>query len=581
MILLRILYMTKALANLLAAAAILLAGSLSSAAAQDAGFDIVRFQVEGNTILPADRVEALVAPYVGKGKVYGDVQKALEALDGEFHRLGYGTVNVYVPEQELTAGVVRLVVSEGVIGKVTITGNKFFNDENVRAALPNLKEGTAPNMRQLSENIQLNNENPAKQVEVTLGVSEEEGKVNARVDVKEEDPSRFYVTLDNTGTRSSGYARIGVSYQNANLFNRDQVLTVAYTTAVDPPGRMKIGGWRVFPWDDGQGVKVDIYSIGYRLPLYSLGDSIDFIYANSSTNTPSVSPTLGGGLGINGKGDIYSLRYNHNFARAGEYTSKAVLAYDYKYLNNTCSTAGIKTPYGVAGCTPFTLRLVSATYNGQWQKPGENLDFYVSAANNLPTGADYPFPALTDPQDNYSAASGYKVRDDFSVLRAGGSYFAAIGADWLLRAALNGQYAHHGLPNVEQFGMTGWTTVRGFNERAIARDRGYVANLEVYTPDLAANMGIEGSFKLLGFLDAAQGFSFNVTPGSLAPATNRNVAVASAGVGLRYNLRKDISARFDLARVLDGYQPKDAAGVQSTVQSEGMYRGHVGVAFGF
>lgn len=562
--------MTKALASSLAAAVILFFGSLNHAAAQDTGFDIARFQVDGNTILTAETVQALVAPFVGKGKVYGDVQKALEALEGEFRRLGYGTVNVYVPEQELTSGVVRLVVSEGVVGKVSITGNQFFNEENVRASLPNLKEGTAPNMRQLSENIQLSNENPAKQVEVTLAVSEEEGKVNARVDVKEEDPSRFYITLDNTGNKATGYARIGVSYQNANLFNSDQVLTVAYTTAVDPPGRMKIGGWRALPWSEGYGVKLDIYSIGYRLPLYSLGDSIDFIYANSSTNTPSVSQALGSSLGINGKGDIFSLRYNHNFARAGEYTSKAVLAYDYKYLDNECSTGGIKTPYGVAGCTPFTLRPISATYTGQWQKPGENIDFYVSAVKNLPLGADYPFPGVLDPQDNYSAATGWKVRDDFSVLRAGASYFAAIGGDWLARVAVNGQYAHHGLPNVEQFGLTGWTTVRGFNERVIARDRGYVANLEVYTPDLAAIMGIDGSFKLLGFYDSAQGFN-------TATTENQHVAVAAAGVGLRYNLKKDISARFDVARVVDGYSPKGLP----NVQSEGTYRGHVGVAFGF
>jgi hemolysin activation/secretion protein len=72
-------------------------------------------------------------------------------------------VQVYVPEQELTAGIVRLQVSEGVVGKITIIGNKQFNDDNVRASLPHLKQGTAPNMRQLSENVQLANENPAKQ----------------------------------------------------------------------------------------------------------------------------------------------------------------------------------------------------------------------------------------------------------------------------------------------------------------------------------------------------------------------------------------------------------------------------------
>ena len=204
--------------------------------AQEDRFDIVRFQVEGNTLLPAERVQELVAPFVGQRRMYGDVQKALEALEGDYRRLGFGTVNVYVPEQELTSGVVRLIVSEAVVGKVMVSGNKFFNLDNIRASLPQLEEGKAPNLRQLSENVQLANESPAKQMEVTLATSEEENKVDVKVEVKEEDPERFFVTLDNTGTKATGKHRLGVSYQNANVNNRDQVLTLAYTTAVDPPG---------------------------------------------------------------------------------------------------------------------------------------------------------------------------------------------------------------------------------------------------------------------------------------------------------------------------------------------------------
>jgi hemolysin activation/secretion protein len=565
--------MAKAIASVLAAAFFLAGGSLNHAVAQDAAFDINRIQVDGNTLLPAETVQALVAPFAGKGKVYGDVQKSLEALENEYRRLGYGTVQVYVPEQELTGGVVRLVVSEGVIGKVTITGNKNFNEENVRAGLPELKEGTPPNMRKLSENVQLSNENPAKQVEVTLGVSEEEGKVNARIDVREEDPDRFYVTLDNTGTRGSGYARLGFSYQNSNMFNKDQVLTLAYTTAVDPPGRMKVFGHRVFPWDEGKGVEVDIYSIGYRLPLYALGDSIDFIYANSSTNTPANVLVPGGGLGINGKGEIWGLRYNHIFPRAGEYSSRLVLAYDRKYLDNTCDLPGVASSkllyannLATAGCTPYTIQPVSVTYSGQWQKPGESIDFYLTAAQNIATGADYVWP-LTGKDDNYSGASGYKVRDDFSAVRVGGSYFAVFGGDWLFRFAANAQYSHSALPVTERFGLAGWTTVRGFNERAVSTDRGHVVNFEVYTPDMATSFGLPGTLKWLAFIDSAQGT--NVGP-------SLKVGIASVGVGLRYNLKKDISARFDVAQVVDGYSPPG-----NNVQPEGSVRGHVGVAFGF
>ena len=88
--------------------------------AQDEHFNIVRFQVEGNTLLSEAQVQDIVVPLAGPNRVYGDIQKALEALERAYRAAGFSTVQVYVPEQELTSGVVRLQVTEGVIGKVLI-----------------------------------------------------------------------------------------------------------------------------------------------------------------------------------------------------------------------------------------------------------------------------------------------------------------------------------------------------------------------------------------------------------------------------------------------------------------------------
>ncbi len=540
-------------AGLLIAIAALAAGPFAHAAEQDVTFAVKHFQVEGNTLLPQARVNELVAPFTGPRKVYGDIQQALEALDNEYRRLGYGTVSVVVPEQELASGVVRLKVTEGVIGKVTITGNKAFNDENIRASLPDLKEGAAPNMRKLSENTQLVNESPAKKVEVTLGVGEEEGKVNARVDVAEDDPQRFYVTLDNTGTRTSGKHKIGVAWQNANLFNRDHILTLAYTTAIDAPG----------------GVNVDIYSIGYRLPLYNLGDSIDFIYGNSSTNLPSVTPNLTNPLAINGKGEVFGLRYNHMFARQGLYTSKLVLGYDYKFFNSTCNIGGQPTPFGNAGCTPYTLQPVSATYNGQWQKPGQAFDYNLGIAYNFnPMGASYPFPSPASPTDHYSAASGRNINDKFTAYRFGGNYLQAFAGDWLGHIGVTAQYTQNALPSPEQLGLAGSTAVRGFSERAMATDRGYVTNLELTTPDFAGRVGASGSLRGVVFYDFASGH--NVEP---AAGSNGHANIASLGAGLRYSLKKDITARLDVARVMDDGWPGTA--------ETGDFLGHFSLVFGF
>jgi hypothetical protein len=46
---------------------------------------------------------------------------------------------------------------------------------------------------------------------------------------------------------------------------------------------------------------------------------------------------------------------------------------------------------------------------------------------------------------------------------------------------------------------------------------------------------------------------------------------------VRYNIKKDVSARFDIARVMDGQWPNGSP----NIALEGDIRGHFGLAFGF
>ncbi|MDD5176455.1 MAG: POTRA domain-containing protein [Sterolibacterium sp.] len=106
-----------ALASLLAAFG---ASFSSSFAAEDERIDIARFRIEGNTLLPAEQLATLVGPYAGAGRVYGDIQRALEATENAYRDMGFNNVHVFVPEQELSQGVVKLLVVEGTIGKVAV-----------------------------------------------------------------------------------------------------------------------------------------------------------------------------------------------------------------------------------------------------------------------------------------------------------------------------------------------------------------------------------------------------------------------------------------------------------------------------
>lgn len=538
--------MLRMIRRITLAAGVLLT-SLDSLAVGDAErFDIDRFQIEGNTLLKNDEIELAVQPFTGKGRAYGDVQQALEVLRQRYVASGYSVVWVVAPEQDLDQGFVTLRVIEGRLGKVSVEGNRHFDDANIRASLPALWESMSPRAADISANSQLGNENPSKQVDVVLRPGQEEGVVDAVVDVIDVAPLKAFMTFDNTGNRQTGEYRLGVGVQHANLWNRDHVGTISYVTSPEKANQVKL------------------YSGSYRLPLYSLGDSMDFIAAYSDVSA-GTTPTVAGPLTFSGQGTVYGVRYNQLLKRRGEYSQRIVYGLDYRAYENSCSLGS----FGAAGCgpaaVPVTVRPVSVAYSGNATQPGRVSDFYIALSRNLPgaaKGRESDFIAVRPASIGDTGAPSH-----YTILRFGASTVGAFESNWQIRAALSAQYSPDALVAGEQFGVAGATAVRGFLEREIARDTGYFANLELYSPNLVGTqVPGEGNLRGLLFYDMAMAAN-NRLPGDL----RQKVSIASVGAGLRWNIQRNFNVRFDLARVVDAGGSKHS----------GDLRGHVSVYFGF
>ncbi|MBC7706859.1 MAG: ShlB/FhaC/HecB family hemolysin secretion/activation protein [Rhodoferax sp.] len=524
----------------------------------DERFPITRVQVKGNSLLPALEVDRVVSAAIGPDKSYADIQRAIEALEAAYRRAGYSAVQVQLPEQELTGGVVSIVVSETRIGAVTVSGNKYFDEANVRASLRTLQSGQTPNLRSLSAAIQLANDNPSKQVEVVLASGATEDIVDAKIKVVDSRPLRVTLTADNTGTASSGRIRTGVSLQHTNLFNRDNAGTVAYTTSSDSPG----------------GVHVNLWSVGYRIPLYAIGDSIDLLYGYSSVNTPGSTPTLGGPLGLIGKGNVASLRFNHFFAREGSFTSKLIFTVDRKYINSRCNVNGAEVSFApptpaISSCVPYTVIPLGVTYVGHTQRDNRLLDWNIGLARNIPTGERYTNTSGRSDRYSYLTPGNRDTRDGFMTLRGGASMFQSFANDWQLRLATNAQVASDPLVASEQFGLVGAGAVRGFDERVVAADAGVLVNAELYGPELAARYGVSGNLRLLGFIDAGRGMNLR-TGGTATPS---GVTVASVGTGARYSLERNVDLHLDAARVISA--------PSSGTNGRGHWKAHLGMSIGF
>jgi len=560
--------MNRTVGSWLAVAAACAALGAAPARAEDA-IEIRQIAVSGNTLLADEQIRELTRPFIGRDKGFRDIQMALEALEGAYRKAGYTAVQVITPEQEIADGVLRLEVRETPVDRVSVRGNAHFSEANLRATLPSLREGKTPNARELSENVQLANENPAKQIDVVLAVSESDaGKLDATINVEDENPLRFFVNADNTGTEATGRHRLGFAVRHANLWDRDHTVTFAYTGSPDKP----------------DGTKVDIYSLGYRVPLYTLGDSIDFFYAKSNVDTPAASFTLGAFENLIGKGEVYGVRWNHYFQRYGEWSTKLVVGWDIKDITAECVGPGGEKDYlrgQSAGCTPYRTRPLSATWSGNWARPGRAFDFSASFAHNIASGHDWDYTTADGKsgKDRYSLVAGSRrMGDGFSVMRLSGSYSQALPAEWTLRVAASGQSSFgRPLPPVEQIGLAGATSVRGFDERVVAGDAGYFANLEFMAPDIAPSLALPGNLRPLLFLDTARGYRYRAADGTDVGTEISNIQ--SAGFGARYNYRKDVFIRLDVASVLHAGPVDEIDG--SSKARNGDWRGHFNIVVGF
>ena len=341
-------------------------------------------------------------------------------------------------------------------------------------------------------------------------------EMNAAVTVRDEKPWKVGLSLDNTGDKETGRTRMGVMMQHANVGNRDHLLTLQYITS---PENLR---------------NVNIYSAGYRIPLYSLGSSIELIgaYANVNSGTVNVASA---NMNISGKGTILGVHYNQNLARIGNYEHKLTFGLDYRAYQNDVQYFGV--PLG----NNVTVHPLSLTYAGSWSFEDVRPGFYLMGIQNLPGLWDG-----RDDRDNFTS-NRYGAPSAYNMLRYGANALYAIGGDWQARAALNGQYSSAPLVAGEQFGVGGASSVRGFREREFTNDHGYFGNIELYSPDLCKLMGVSAfQTRVLAFYD--RGYVRRNKP---LPGETVSSEIASLGPGLRITDGKIFSLSADCGFAVD------------------------------
>ena len=495
------------------------APSTAASSASAAKVRVTGFKVAGNTLLAPASIEAVLERFKGERTAL-ELSHAAQAVQELYTREGFGAVVAYLPPQDLSGGSVSINVVEGRLSRVNVSGNKQFSDANIRASLPALAVGATPRLRQIDAQIQIANENPAKQTQVLLKPGQQGGEAEANVTVTERPVRHWFVGLDSTGNSRTGDLRFNIGWQHANLWGRDHVLSGQFQTSVEHPALVKV------------------VSTAYHAPLYAQLMAVDAYFAYSDVNGGSTA-TLAGNLQFTGKGRLFGARLTRYLPRLGEADQRLSIAIDERdYLNN-CNITGL--PAGACGpagesvsVQPFTLEY-SARRGGNVP-----LGVNIALSHNLQIGAGHA-------SDDRFEAARPGSKPHYTALRFGGFVGATIAETLQVQGRLAGQYTRDALVSGEQFGIGGIESVRGYEERELSGDRGAAASLELIGPEMSKTVGLRsGDLRLLAFVDGGRVENRLGTP---CLGNSDTCTLSSAGVGVRFNDR-NLAARLYIADAL-------------------------------
>ncbi len=512
-------------------------------AASNPAFDILEFQVEGNTVLPTRTIERTVMPFLGEKRHFTDVEAARKALEDIYQKAGYQTVFVEIPEQRVTAGVIHLRVLEGKVGLSHATGARYFAPADVVAAVPQLSSGQVPDFSEVQLELAQLNKLPDRQVAPILSPGRVPGTVDVNLSVKDALPLHGEIEDDNYNSPFTSADRASASLHYDNLWQLGHSIAVNYQVAPQDPAQA---------------------NVLYATYLWRFSGRDDVISAYGIRSNSNVAVV--GGSTILGNAKIAGARWiiplDTQIGGIVSHFESLTLGLDRKDFAQTDISAQAADLTILPPLTYYPLTFSFSATRVDSSSIGQGSLTLVTAPRDLLGNTDAKFQS----RRVLGGAGFYSWKWDSSL-----DY--KLSQRWGAYLRFDGQWSLSPLIPNEQYITGGADSVRAYRESEISGDRGAHATVEArYFPLGHPGLDNERSLYVCAFADGAQ--IRLVEPEGPQISV---VSIASAGLGVHAQHWHGAKFALDVGRALrDG-----GHGATGPITPVGTVRAQASVAYDF
>lgn len=454
-----------------------------------------------------EELEKRLEPFLNREVTEDDIRAMKREIASFYREAGHPFVSVTVPEQTVECETLTLLVMESCVGNICVEETRW-NSECKILKWFRTQTGDPLDSQVILKDLQFLNRNPFRQVDVVYTAGKDACTTDVSLVVNDRIPYRVYAGFDNSGVNVLGQNRWFSGFNAAGLWGLDHLFSAQYTSSPHQ---------RTF----------HAVTVHYTAPLSWRHTLV--VYGGYSW----LKAPLFFGIDNNGSSAQASLRYEIPLNPSRNFVHEAACGADYKRTNNTLETAGEGT------------QLISHAVNLFQCQGSYNLGFSTNATELTFLAEAFFSPGHWLPNQS---------KPDYDELRPGANplYFYSRSAlsflwkapyrfEWV--SLLRGQFSSGALLPSEQFGLGGYDTVRGYQERTVNADNAIIVNGEMHLPYFSVfrkNKCDKDRFYVLAFFDYALGSNYRrqeSEPGSQW--------LMGAGPGVRWYIGRYITFRGD------------------------------------
>jgi hemolysin activation/secretion protein len=450
---------------------------------------------------------------IGKPLTFARLAQIRRAVIEKFRAAGQPLVDVYVPEQDVSEGIVRIAVAEFHVGQVTARGNRYFSQAQLVREMP-LRSGGPILESDISTGLALLNGNPYRSVDVIYSPGQGTNATDVILQTQDRFPLRVNVGYDNAGVRQLGRDRFFAGFDYGNLFGLDQQIAYQYTASNDLLG----GNPQIEGRPDRPRFQAHSFSYSAPLPWY---DRVELfgVYAQST-------PRLDNSFNQTGVSAQFSARYDRRLPFVDGWQQQLQFGYDFKRSNNDLEFGGLQVFNANTHVHQFLVSYDATKSDALGQTHG-NVAFVGSPGRLDGNNSDEAFQ---------TTRNGATARYGYVQLLA--QRDLTIGAGFTLMARGHFQWTPNTLLPSEEMGLGGDDTLRGYEPYSVQGDRGWNLQTELRTPAFAF-FGNDGpAFQPFAFVDAGHVWNKIDQPGEVQAGM-----LSSVGVGVRFQWSRFVNAR--------------------------------------